>query len=309
MAIAWGFFFRSIVTSIFSWWFGRKDSPSFTVQLLPIRSMLRFGIFEAGNNLVFVMSSIIDKAIIGRYLGAYYLGLYAIAWELAMAPVSRINPLVTRVAYPVFSSVQDQSQKLNAFLQKIIQAVMSINIPILLALGIFSAPILTILFGSQWVAAATCLSILSLLGLGRAINNLGAGVFLAQGRSDLNFAWNLSVTVIIALLLISFFQFFPSLETAAIVQVIAFWSLLGFWFRLLWKKGGISIHPLLKILTRRILVALPFAAVLYLSTFLNMPALQKIIVGFSSSFLIYIVSLIWLDRPLMMELRSLLTFK
>lgn len=283
---------------------GREDMPGFTLQFRSIKKMLRFGLYEAGNNLVSILSSVVDKAIIGRYLGAYELGLYAIAWELAMVPVSRINPLITRVAYPVLSTVQDQPEKRNLVFQKITHTLMSINIPVLLFLGLFPAPILTIFFGPAWARGAICLSLLSLLGLGRAFTNLGAGIFLAQGHSDVNFSWNIVVSATTALLLITVFPFYCSLESAALVQAVPYWGLLGAWLWLLRKKGGISISPFLRILIRCILFTLPVGFFLLLLDFWNIPDIHKLVIGMVGSAILYMVTLWIFDRPFVLAIKS-----
>ncbi|MBK7409694.1 MAG: oligosaccharide flippase family protein [Saprospirales bacterium] len=107
LALVWGGLARSVVSTILTWAHGWKDhTPLWTFHWKEIRTFLTFAAFETGSLTINSLSTQIDKAIIGRLLGPHILGLYTIAWELIVLPTGRINPILMRVAYPVFSKIQ-----------------------------------------------------------------------------------------------------------------------------------------------------------------------------------------------------------
>lgn len=41
--------------------------------------------------------------LIGSFIGAEALGIYNLAYQIVTLPVLKINPIITRVAFPVFA--------------------------------------------------------------------------------------------------------------------------------------------------------------------------------------------------------------
>jgi O-antigen/teichoic acid export membrane protein len=295
-SMAWGFLVRSAVATLLATWFSRNELPALNFHFASIRLMLRFALFETGNNLVYALSSVIDKALIGRFLSPHELGLYSIAWELAMIPVSRINPLLTRVFFPVFAGAQDQPDKINSWFQKMTQALLLLNFPILTALALYSGPILRVFLGPEWEGAALCLSLLSLLGLGKMLANLGAGALLARGRSDVTMAWNILATAGAA---ISLLLFARSLESAALAQGIAFWALIGVWLYWLEAKGGIRLRPFFEIVLKRAALCLPPGVAFWISGHFFDPGIWALVATFLFVLIIYLLTLVVFDRRLL----------
>lgn len=302
-ALAWGFLIRTILAACITIWFARRDIPKPYLNIHPVQSMLRFALFETGNNLVNSTSTVIDKAILARFLTPHDLGLYFIAWELAMIPVSRINPLLTRVSFPLFSQFQDNPEKLNGLFLKTTNALILVNLPFLFALGLFSNHILSVAFGPDWSAAGLCLSLLSILGFGKALVNAGAGVLLAKGRSDLNFSWNLLSTSGITLLLLPTMVFFGTIEAAAITQIMVVMGLLGLWLRYLDKFGGVQLSPFFGMLFRRLLACLPFILVIGIWLLLDIPLGIQLVGGTLSASFVYLLTIIFSEKGIIKKIQ------
>lgn len=302
LSICWGYFARNLVSSIMAAGVGRNDLPMPVVRVSNVRPMLKFALFETGNNLTFAFHTMLDKAILSRFLTAHELGLYFLAWELAMAPLSKISPVFTRVSFPLFSKIQDQPGQLNHYFLSMTQALMAVSLPVLLMTGILATPALTVFFGAEWAAAGTCLSLLSIFGLGKVVSNSGAGIFLAKGRSDCNFFWNLSATASIFFLLLVFLSASPSLEAAAVAQITALILVSGLWAFLLNRIGEIQIKPLLRVLIRRTALSFPMVlATLPWVLFIESPTIT-LAGGLASGILIYFLALFLFDREMILKL-------
>jgi O-antigen/teichoic acid export membrane protein len=295
-AIVWGFLTRSIVSTLLSWIFCYKDQPDWSFDLKPIRSMLKFALFETANNLVFSLSTIVDKAILSRFLSSRELGLYFIAWELAMIPVSRINPLLTRIAFPVFSIFQDQPRAINAYFLKMTYLLSIVNFPFLAILALFAQPILKLAFGPEWAEAGTCLSLLSVLGAARAVSNSGSGVLLAKGRSDLNFFWNLTMFLSFVLFLFAGLSINNTIEFAALSQIIAMISISGIWLHFLNRFGGVELVPFFKILVKRVLAISPVILISSLWFLLDISPVLITTGGIISALVLYLFTLLFFEK-------------
>lgn len=67
---------------------------------------LSFGVFQTLDGVVNYLGSNASSLAIGRLLGPAQLGGYTLAYNLAVNLPARVNPIVTRVMFPVFSSIQ-----------------------------------------------------------------------------------------------------------------------------------------------------------------------------------------------------------
>jgi O-antigen/teichoic acid export membrane protein len=63
--------------------------------------------YTVGNDIVSTVATQIDIIIIGKLLGTEVLGTYSIIKELILRPTQLINPIVTKVSFPIMSKIND----------------------------------------------------------------------------------------------------------------------------------------------------------------------------------------------------------
>jgi O-antigen/teichoic acid export membrane protein len=85
----------------------RRFRPAFHFRWVDTRGFVAFGAYQLGEQSINYLAERLDQLVIGRLVGIAPLGYYNFAFNLASQPVSRVNPMVTRVAYPTFCAVQD----------------------------------------------------------------------------------------------------------------------------------------------------------------------------------------------------------
>lgn len=304
-AIAWGVVAKMAFQALTSLMLGWSILPlQIRFHLLEIKAMLRFGLFETGSTVANLLQLQIDKALIGHFLGTHMLGLYFLCWELIVVPVSKFNPLLSRIAFPVFSRLQDQPEALNHSFQKVLATLMLLNTPFLLAMALLAKPILAVFFGPAWAEASTCLSILTVVGLGRAFASPGSAILLAKGRPDTGLYWNLIQAGGIALILWGAFFFFPSLESAALAQVAGVFGLSWIWYYFLSKYGGIRLLPLFSMLLHRIFLSLPMGIGIGLIILIFTENGAQIFWGTIAGIIVYSLTLFVFQRSHIAELFS-----
>jgi O-antigen/teichoic acid export membrane protein len=294
LSLLWGVVSRYGVTTMLAMGQGWKTYASgWTFQWREIRSLASFAAYEAGSLTINAVNVQIDKVIIGKMLGLHTLGLYIIIWELMIIPVSRINPILMRVAYPVFSRMQNDLQAINRYFTKTIEILSTVNIPALVGLALLAQPFLSVVYGPAWKSAGTALSILTFAGMYKAFSGPGASVLLARGRADILFLWNLIWTLFLGALLWFILILFPSLESAAWVQVAGALILSGIWFLLLKKYGGIQLKPVLGIAVKQVALILPMAAGVFLARQVMENDAGRLVVGIFAGLLIYAGALLY----------------
>jgi O-antigen/teichoic acid export membrane protein len=123
------------------------------------------------------------------------LGYYTLAYNLIIKPSSMINPVITKVAFPVFSLIQNESEKLRRGYLKVLQLLATVNFPIMVGLAVVAPVAVPVIFGKQWLPSIPLVQVLTVVGLLRSTGNPVGALILAKGRADLGFKWNLGLTV------------------------------------------------------------------------------------------------------------------
>ncbi|QKJ87780.1 MOP flippase family protein [Paramixta manurensis] len=187
----WGYLVMSTVRTILLSWVGRKQySPKFIFNLKSVRSNLRFGLFLTADALVNQLNSNIATAVLSRTLGAIVAGGYNLAFNVAVMPPTRLNPIITRVLFPAFSKIQDDQKKLGENFYKLLSLVGLLNFPALLGLMVVSQNFVLFMFGEKWRFITPILQILCVVGLLRSIGNPIGSLLMAKARVDISFKFN-----------------------------------------------------------------------------------------------------------------------
>ncbi|WP_158268043.1 MOP flippase family protein [Bradyrhizobium sp. MOS002] len=168
----------------------KRWAPSFTFGLHNLKGYLGFGLYQMGERTLNFIGSRIDQLLIGAMLGSTALGYYMIAWNLVIMPVGRINPILTRVAFPIFSRLQNDSESLKRGYLLVIRIVAIVNAPLLLGCAAAATNFILVVYGPQWLPSVPILMALCGVGLIRSIGNPIGTLQLARGRADLGFYFN-----------------------------------------------------------------------------------------------------------------------
>ena len=205
--IGWGVYalilssvLRVFSNTVFNIFYGLKhfEKPKLIFKLNEVKDHLRFGLFRLGDMLTNKIGSNLDVLIIGKMLNVEVLGYYQLASHLIRIPVSKINPILTKVTFPLFSRIQDNDKQINKYFRNAFNLLALINIPILVGLGLTSKEVITVVYGIKWLPAADIVTILAFVGINQSLGNIGGSVILAKGRSDIGFYWNFVRAFILA---------------------------------------------------------------------------------------------------------------
>ena len=190
-SLVWGLIAEVSVKAILYMSIGLSQyRPSFHFKRHDLRDYIGFGLYQIGERTVNFLSQRLDQILIGYLLGANTLGFYNVAFNLTTLPIERINPIVTTVAFPVFSKIQNDNIKLRSNYIKVINLLTTINAPLLIGLCVTAPLFVPLFFGEKWYQSVIFVQILSFVALCRSIGNPIGSLQLAKGRADLGFKWN-----------------------------------------------------------------------------------------------------------------------
>ncbi|MEQ8219571.1 MAG: MOP flippase family protein [Arenibacter sp.] len=224
---------------------GNHDQPlMFHFNYKETEPFLKIGVYQVGGQVVNYFNRDLDVLIIGKFFGSELLGGYSLAKQLVYRPAQVLNPIFTRVASPILAKFQTNILVLKKNYFKLLNLIISVNIPIYLSVIAFAPWIVSILYGPNFGGIVTLVRILSLYMLFRAIGNPIGSLVIATGRTDLEFYWNLLTLIAMPISVIIGAQF--SLEGVAISLTIAM-SIMFFpsWFFLVKRLLGASFKEYL----------------------------------------------------------------
>lgn len=145
-------------------------------------SLLRFGAPLALTTVVSQAVLNVDYVVVGRELGAVELGVYLLAFNLSSWPASLVSTAIARVAFAGFSRLVSDRDRLTSAFPRCIGVALSLLVPLVVLLVVLAPEVIELLYGSKWLAAATPLRFLALLGGMRIVIDLLMDLSIADGR-------------------------------------------------------------------------------------------------------------------------------
>lgn len=182
-----------------------KWRPKLQVSRHALRGIGAYGKHVVGSELARHVSSNMDYLIVGRVLGAGPLGFYTLAFNLANYPVTHFALILSRIALPTFSILQESPDHARRAYLKILRLVCGLLAPLLVTLALLAGPLIVGLLGEKWQPAVLPLQLMVVAGLSRALSIPGTDVLRAVGFPKVPLKINGMETVVIsaALLLLA----------------------------------------------------------------------------------------------------------
>ena len=161
----------------------RKFLPGWNSHV--VMPLLVYGLPIAGANLLSQVIVNVDNFMIGRQLSVASVGLYTVAFNMALLPASIIGSVLNGVVLPAFSRVRAEGGACApvAALRSATRVVALIAAPIGAGIAALAGPLIKVVYGDQWASVAPVLSILSVFGVLFVFGQLMVGVLYSFGRS------------------------------------------------------------------------------------------------------------------------------
>ena len=195
MTAIWGYLVNSAVRTVLFGFYGRKIyHPGLQFSLKSVAANLRFGAWLTADSVVNYINTNLSTLVLARILGASVAGGYNLAYNMAVVPPMKLNPIITRVLFPAFAKIQDDIDKLRVNFYKLLSVVGIINFPALLGLMAVSSTFVPLVFGEKWNFIIPILQLLSIVGVLRAIGNPIGSLLMAKARVDISFKFNVFKT-------------------------------------------------------------------------------------------------------------------
>lgn len=185
-SLAWQTLAASII-NVFALWMLHDWRPKLVFSMISLKKLFRFGGFLFLSGLMDVVYTRMHTLLIGKLFSFTDLGYYTRALNTRQMPSTILESVFNRVAFPVFSGVAEDKQRLLQGIKKSLIIMMLINIPIMFGLIVVAEPFISVIFGDKWLASVPILQVLCLAGVLWPLHTVNLNALMAQGYSDLFF--------------------------------------------------------------------------------------------------------------------------
>src|SRR5690554_2825047 len=175
---------KQCINSLFLWiW--NKWKPLFVFSIKSFKELFGFGSKLLISGLIDTIYKNVYYLIIGKFFSAQELGFYTKASEFKNLPSQNLNSIISRVTYPVVSTLQDDIPRLKNNYQRLIRSVMFITFILMMGMAAVAEPMIHTLIGAKWEPAIIYLQLLCFVGMMYPLHSLNLNMLQVQGRSDL----------------------------------------------------------------------------------------------------------------------------
>lgn len=148
-----------------------------------VGGVFKFGAWVLAGKVSNQLAITIDQMIVARLLNVATLGLYNVARTLTGIVPNMFLHIVGRMTLPVFSRHQDDMKWIEENYWRGIRLNLMVVLPICVLVGVFSYQILSLLYGSKWLAAAPVMRVCAIIVAVFAIDSgYSATVYQAVGK-------------------------------------------------------------------------------------------------------------------------------
>lgn len=163
-----------------------------------LQRAIRYGLFQSGSQIIGYFRHRLDQLILGKIMGLENLGQYSMAREITQQPFKILNPVITRLFLPRFTSHSNQQLRLEHALQLSLRS----HLIAFSVLALFCVSSLKYILPAQF----SDVSLLVIALLPYAVLKAPGMVFAVQAQSTGNvqreFYWNLWMSLVTIPLLI-----------------------------------------------------------------------------------------------------------
>lgn len=189
----WGFGVWSLVTQQFSaaafrtslLWFYTIWRPNWMFSLQSLQAMFGFSSKLLCTSLLNTIFNNIYYLVIGKLFSPMALGYYTRADNLQKLPSMTLSSVIVRVTFPVFSSIQDDPERIKRGMKKALTTLVLVNFPLMIGLAVVARPLVIVLLTEKWLPCVPFLQLLCLVGLVYPLQLINMNVLQALGRADL----------------------------------------------------------------------------------------------------------------------------
>ena len=149
------------------------------------REMFAFGKWMLASSVLVFIAGQGDDFFVGWYFTATTLGYYQIAYRVSNAPATEITQVISKVAFPTFSKVQNDVKRLREGYFLVLQLSTALAFPMAAGIAAVAPQFVYIAFGPEWTTMIPMIQLLAVWGGIRAFGANVGSVYKSTGNPDI----------------------------------------------------------------------------------------------------------------------------
>jgi PST family polysaccharide transporter len=191
-------------------WLASRWRPQWFTLSSGTRPLLYFGANLTAGAFFYSIARGVDGLLIGRYYGAFSVGLYSRALAMLARPLEQFMCPVEAVLIPMFSRLQNQPERYRRIFLEVYEA---IALASFLFTGMFFAlaqPLTLVLLGPKWEKAAIIFAGFTFAALQYSVTTSTTWLFASQGRGRDSLLASSIISVIVVASFVAGLPFGPA---------------------------------------------------------------------------------------------------
>ena len=172
---------NSILGFYVSKWLPKK--PDFN----NLKQFFKFGTNLLGSNLFKFFNQNLVGLLTSKFLGAEIMGLFNIAYNLAIVPSKQLNSVLTNVLTSGYSRLQYEIKKFRDNYISAFRFTSILFLPIMILLHTTSYSLISIVYGEKWIGSSELLELLAIAGIFMGLNQISRSAIIAKGKTVIIF--------------------------------------------------------------------------------------------------------------------------
>jgi O-antigen/teichoic acid export membrane protein len=307
-SLVWSFVASSVIQSLGAFYLS-SWRPRGRWGLREASGIVMYGLQVTVTRVFWYLYSNADKVVIGKLLGDKALGTYDMAFSLATLPTSQVTTLATNVASPLFSKLQNDHSRLNAFILHFTRGVAYATYPALIGMLVCSRELVAVLLGAKWTDILIPFGALCVMGLIKSVDPLLSQVLIATGNAKKLSGYTLLCGIVMTIAVIAGTTL-GGLRGVALVWTVVYpllsIRLLHLVCQVTAMKMADYYRTLLRVLTGAMAMALVVLLVRELFLRLGMPPFVLLPIEIASGAAAYLLWIVQFDRRGLGEIRQVM---
>jgi O-antigen/teichoic acid export membrane protein len=166
-------------------WFFSKWRPLLIFSWKAFKELYLFGFNLMIAGVIDTLYQNSYQIFIGRFFSTASLGHFTQAKTIANFPSANLSVVISRVTYPIMSSIQKDDERLCQVYRQLVRVIAFGVFPMMCGLAALASPAIQVLIGSQWNFAAILLVPLSFGFMFYPIHVINMNILQVKGKSKL----------------------------------------------------------------------------------------------------------------------------
>lgn len=172
-------------------WITTRWYPILSFSWNSFKELLGFGSYMFFTHIVNTFANKLNGLLIGRWYDSSTMGYFSKAEKTENLASMNIASIMIQTTYPLYSSIQDDKERLINVIKRITSTLSYITTPLLFILLLTAKPLFVFLYSERWLPCVPYFQLLCIAGLATCLQGVNLQAIAAVGKSKDMFVWSI----------------------------------------------------------------------------------------------------------------------